>query len=71
MVPFKTIIVIHRSIKVSQIAEFLHMGGYGLYVWSSYGLCLIVLLINIVLPVQREKQIIKSLKKRQEREACS
>ncbi|MCH7696467.1 MAG: heme exporter protein CcmD [Proteobacteria bacterium] len=56
---------------MSQLTEFLHMGGYGLYVWSSYGLCLIVLLINVILPVRREKQIIKSLKKRQEREACS
>jgi len=56
---------------MSQIAEFLHMGGYGLYVWSSYGLCLLVLLMNIVFPILREKQIIRTLRKRQEREDCS
>jgi len=21
------------------ISDFLHMGGYGFYVWSSYGMC--------------------------------
>ncbi len=56
---------------MSQLGDFLHMGGYGFYVWSSYGLCLLVLLMNIVLPILREKQIIRMLMKRQEREDCS
>lgn len=25
--------------------EFLHMGGYALYVWSAYGLSLVVLIV--------------------------
>ncbi len=29
------------------MAEFLHMGGYGAYVWPSYGLSLVVLVYNI------------------------
>lgn len=41
--------------------EFLQMGGYAFYVWSSYGICLIVLLINVVIPIQREKKIIQSI----------
>jgi len=28
--------------------KFLHMGGYALYVWPSYGLTLIVVALNIV-----------------------
>ncbi len=28
--------------------EFLEMGGYGLYVWSAYGLSLCVLVANVV-----------------------
>lgn len=28
--------------------EFLHMGGYGAYVWSAYGLSLLVLGFNIL-----------------------
>ncbi len=28
--------------------EFLHMGGYAVYVWSAFGLTFIVLLANFV-----------------------
>ena len=41
--------------------EFLEMGGYAFYVWSSYGISLIILLINVYLPLQREKKIIQSI----------
>jgi len=27
----------------SSLAEFAHMGGYGLYVWGSFGMCALVL----------------------------
>ena len=30
------------------MTEFLEMGGYGLYVWSAYGLSLVVLVLNVV-----------------------
>lgn len=26
------------------VGEFLHMGGYGLYVWGSFGMCALVVL---------------------------
>ena len=29
------------------MSEFLQMGGYAAYVWSAYGITLIVLIINI------------------------
>jgi len=29
-------------------SEFLHMGGYGFYVWSSWGLFMIVMFGNLV-----------------------
>ena len=38
-------------------SEFLHMGGYGFYVWSSYGLALLVLLLNLYLPLRRRKTV--------------
>lgn len=31
-------------------AEFIDMGGYGSYVWSSYGIALVVLAANVVVP---------------------
>jgi heme exporter protein D len=30
------------------VSEFLNMGGYAAYVWPSYGLTLIVIILNIV-----------------------
>ena len=34
-------------------SEFWAMGGYGLYVWGSYGVTLVVLLAEAVLARQR------------------
>ena len=50
------------------MTEFLSMGGYAAYVWSAYGISLAVLLANVWLPINREKQLLQSLKKRQQRE---
>ncbi len=30
--------------------EFLHMGGYAAYVWSSYGIAALVLAANAIAP---------------------
>jgi heme exporter protein D len=47
------------------VQEFFAMGGYALYVWPSYGLTLIVLLANIIIPVLQRKQFfINALKKK-------
>ena len=35
--------------------EFLHMGGYGLYVWGSYGVTLVLLAVETALLVSRER----------------
>jgi len=44
--------------------EFLSMGGYGFYVWTSYGVTFCVLLANIIIPVLQRKQFfVKALKK--------
>ncbi len=32
------------------MAEFFAMGGYAFYVWSAYGLTVLVLLLNVVIP---------------------
>ncbi len=47
------------------LQEFFAMGGYGLYVWTSYGLTLVVLLANIIIPViQRKQFFVNALKKK-------
>jgi heme exporter protein D len=47
--------------------EFLAMGGYAFYVWTSYGLTLIVLLANIIIPVAQRKRFLRSLAHKQKR----
>ena len=37
-------------------AEFWAMGGYGLFVWSSFGLCLAVFALELVSVQQRNKR---------------
>ena len=38
------------------VSEFFHMGGYATFVWTSYGIALVVLVLNWVLPYQQHKQ---------------
>lgn len=46
------------------LAEFLSMGGYGKYVWSCYGISLIALALNIILPKMRERKTLNYLQKK-------
>ena len=43
--------------------EFLHMGGYASYVWSSYGIAALLLIINIVLPVLHHRRQVRKLQR--------
>ena len=43
--------------------EFLQMGGYAAYVWSSYGVVAIVLLLNVISSWRRYKSILRRLKR--------
>jgi len=47
--------------------EFFAMGGYAFYVWTSYGLTLIVLLANIIIPVAQRRQLLRALALKQKR----
>jgi heme exporter protein D len=50
------------------LQEFFAMGGYAFYVWTSYGLTLIVLLANIIIPVAQRRQLLRSLSLKQKRQ---
>lgn len=43
------------------LREFLAMGGYGFYVWLSYGLSAVVLLGNLLLAARRERRVLGAL----------
>ncbi len=40
----------------NSFADFVHMGGYGLYVWGSYGMALALMLTEPLLVVQRRRR---------------
>jgi len=44
--------------------DALDFGKYNLYIWASYGLTLIVLLWNIVIPLLAKNRLIKDIKRR-------
>lgn len=46
------------------MSDFFAMGGYGFYVWSSYGVFLIVLMTDAVAPVLRRRRVIAGLRGR-------
>ena len=50
-------------------AEFFNMGGYAFFVWTSYALTLVVVLINIVSPILQRKKTIAKIKRAIKREA--
>lgn len=45
------------------VSEFFNMGGYAVFVWSSYGLAFVVLLLNWLLPYQQHKHNLTKLKR--------
>lgn len=41
--------------------EFFAMGGYAVYVWPSYALAFIILVANIVAPMQQRKKTVSDI----------
>jgi heme exporter protein D len=53
--------------------EFFYMGGYAFYVWMSYGLALIILVVNLLLPIWHRRRLLaefarKARRARQEKQ---
>ncbi len=49
-------------------SEFFNMGGYAFFVWTSYGLTLIVIVANIISPILQRKKVIARIKRAIKRE---
>ena len=43
------------------VSAFLAMGGYGLYVWGSFGLTAAVMVIEVLLVSQRRRNALRNL----------
>ena len=44
-------------------AEFFAMGGYGLYVWGSVIVCIVIMVVEPMLARQRQKSILRTLRR--------
>lgn len=53
---------------MDSVQEFFHMGGYAFYVWTSYGLALVILLFNLINPWLRHRQVRQDLARRERRQ---
>lgn len=51
------------------MSEFLAMGGYAFYVWTSYGFFAIVMLWITLSPIIRKRTLLRELSDRKAREA--
>ncbi|GAB3660459.1 heme exporter protein CcmD [Ramlibacter alkalitolerans] len=48
----------------NSMSDFWHMGGYGLYVWGSVGVCAVALVWEQVALKKRTEAILRSLRRR-------
>ncbi|MCY1206340.1 heme exporter protein CcmD [compost metagenome] len=52
----------------SSFTEFLAMGNHGLYVWTAYGISLLVLAINVAMPLIARRRYLQDEARRLRRE---
>lgn len=55
---------------MNTLADFIAMGGHGPYVWASYAITLVVLLLNVVQPWLARRQLIREEARRRRREVA-
>ena len=49
-------------------ADFIAMGKHGPYVWSSYGIATVIILLNVVQPLLRRRKLVTEMKRKHRRE---
>ncbi|WP_462380558.1 heme exporter protein CcmD [Pseudomonas sp. Marseille-QA0892] len=53
----------------ASFSDFLAMGHHGSYVWSAYGLCVVILMLNVILPLRARSRFMRDHARRLRREA--
>jgi len=49
------------------MSEFFHMGGYAFYVWTSYAIALVVLVLNVLVPMRNRRRLLADFARRARR----
>jgi heme exporter protein D len=55
-------------VNFESFSDFIAMGGHGFYVWLSYAIALVIVVINIVSPVMQKRKVLTDLARRMRRE---
>ena len=58
------------TFQFENLSELLAMNGHGAFVWASYFITIVALLVIVVIPVIQQRQLFKQLQ-RQQRIAAS
>ncbi|MBB5205029.1 heme exporter protein D [Inhella inkyongensis] len=45
----------------ASVSDFLAMGGYGFYVWGSYGVCLLVFVVEPLIARARHRKALRAV----------
>ncbi|MDR1889510.1 MAG: heme exporter protein CcmD [Zoogloeaceae bacterium] len=53
----------------NSFSDFLHMGGYGLYVWGSFGMTALIMIVEPWLAARRHRRIAERLARQLRAEA--
>ncbi|MCJ8167915.1 heme exporter protein CcmD [Atopomonas sediminilitoris] len=53
------------------LADFFAMGGHAPYVWSAYGISLLVLLLNVAVPLLARRRYVADERRRIRREEAA
>ena len=51
------------------MTNFLSQGGYAFYVWTSYAIALVLVVLNIIAPAMQRRRIIARIRRALRREA--
>ncbi|OOF41319.1 heme exporter protein CcmD [Rodentibacter trehalosifermentans] len=50
-------------------SDFFNMGGYGFYVWLSYGISFIAIVALIIQSIKQRKSVLRNVQREAQREA--
>ena len=53
----------------NSLADFLDMGGYALYVWPSFGLTALLVVVELLLVRSQRREVLRSLRQQFESES--
>ncbi len=43
----------------ASFSNFIHMGGYAMYVWPAFAITLVVLAVNIIIPARKQRKLMQ------------